>query len=86
MAGRTAQWRSARHCLLNKKSEWFAYQSSTAYEGDYACPWTQLGYTYDWHHGASRQGLSEYIATYNSLALIKRKVGSWTFVREEVNP
>ena len=68
-----------------KFREWFAYQSSTAYEGDYACPWTQLGYTYDWHHGASREGLSEYIATYNSLALIKRRTGSWTFVREMVN-
>ena len=69
-----------------KFREWFAYQSSTAYEGDYACPWTQLGYTYDWHHGASREGLSEYVATYNALALIKKKQGSWTFIREEVNP
>lgn len=61
--------------------EWFAYQKSVAYEGPYACPWTQLGYTYDWHHDASRQGLSEYIATVNALALIKTRQGSWTFIR-----
>ena len=64
--------------------EWFAYQSSTAYVGDYACPWTQLGYTYDWHHGSSREGLSEFVATYNSLALIKKRQGSWTFINKEV--
>ena len=69
-----------------KFREWFAYQSSVAYSGEYACPWTQLGYTYDWHHGATREGLSEYVATYNALALIKKIQGSWTFIREEVNP
>ena len=61
--------------------EWFAYQKSVAYEGPYACPWTQLGYTYDWHHGAPRQGLSEYIATVNALAKIKTRQGSWTFIK-----
>lgn len=61
--------------------EWFAYQQSIAYEGPYACPWTQLGYTYDWHRNASRQGLSEYIATVSALAKVKTRQGSWTFIR-----
>jgi len=61
--------------------EWFAYQSSMAYIGDYACPWTQLGYTYDWHHGANKQGLSEYIASVQTQALIKVCQGCWTFIK-----
>lgn len=64
--------------------EWFAYQQSVAYVGDYACPWTQLGYTYDWHHGAPRQGLSEYIATVGALALVKTRMGAWTFIRSQM--
>lgn len=62
--------------------EWFAYQKSMAYIGDYACPWTQLGYTYDWHHGAKKQGLSEYIASVQTQALIKVRKGCWTFIKE----
>ena len=64
--------------------EWFAYQQRVAYEGEGACPWTQLGYTYDWHHDAAPQGLSEYIATVGALALIKSRQGSWTFINKEV--
>ena len=60
--------------------EWFTYHKSVAYEGDGACPWTQLGYTYDWHHNADHQGLSEYIATVGALALIKSRKGSWAFI------
>lgn len=62
--------------------EWFDYQKSVAYVGDYACPWTQLGYTYDWHHGASRVGLSEFVASVGALSDIKARLGSWTFIRE----
>ena len=62
--------------------EWFAYQKSIAYLGDYACPWTQLGYTYDWHHGADKQGLSEYIASVQTQAFIKVRQGCWTFIQE----
>lgn len=64
--------------------EWFSYQKSIAYEGNSACPWTQLGYTYDWHHNADFKGLSEYIATVGALAFIKSRKGSWTFMKEEV--
>ena len=65
--------------------EWFDYQKSVAYVGDYACPWTQLGYTYDWHHGASRVGLSEFVASVDALSDIKTRRGSWTFIREMQN-
>ena len=65
--------------------EWFAYQKSVAYVGDGACPWTQLGYTYDWHHNADPKGLSEYIATVGALALIKTRQGSWTFIRQNTH-
>lgn len=64
--------------------QWFAYQQSVAYVGDGACPWTQLGYTYDWHHNANPQGLSEYVATVGALAKIKSRKGSWTFTKSEV--
>ena len=64
--------------------QWFAYQQNVAYVGDGACPWTQLGYTYDWHHNANPQGLSEYIATVGALALIKSRQGSWTFMKKDV--
>lgn len=62
--------------------EWFAYQKSMAYVGDYACPWTQLGYTYDWHSGANKQGLSEYIASVQTQAYIKERQGCWTFIQK----
>ena len=65
--------------------EWFAYQKSVAYVGDGACPWTQLGYTYDWHHNADPKGLSEYRATVGALALIKTRQGSWTFIRQNTH-
>ena len=64
--------------------EWFAYQQSVAYVGNGACPWTQLGYTYDWHHKADPKGLSEYVSTVGSLAKIKSCQGSWTFITKEV--
>ena len=64
--------------------EWFAYQQSVSYVGDGACPWTQLGYTYDWHHNANPQGLSEYVATVGALALVKSRQGSWSFMQNVV--
>lgn len=75
-------WANEQYLVGETKfREWFAYQSSIAYEGPYACPWTQLGYTYDWHRNAPRQGLSEYIATVNTLAKVKTRQGCWTFLR-----
>lgn len=62
--------------------EWFNYNLSVAYTGNGACPWTQLGYTYDWHHGADREGLSEYVASFNTLAYIKSRESCWTFIRK----
>lgn len=61
--------------------EWFAYQSSVAYSGDWACPWTQLGYTFDWHHDSSHIGLSEYVASVGALSYIKARTGLWTFIQ-----
>lgn len=61
--------------------EWFAYNLSMAYEPPYALPWTQLGYTYDWHRGAPREGLSEFIVSYNTLAKVKSRKGAWTFIQ-----
>ena len=63
--------------------EWFAYQQSVAYEGDGACPWTQLCYTYDWHPQADPRGLSEYVASVGALAIIKSRQGSWTFMKSK---
>ena len=60
--------------------EWFAMQASMVYKGDYACPWTCFGYTYDWHRGAPREGLSEYVATYGTTAKIKRRLSFWDFL------
>ncbi|NLV52414.1 MAG: hypothetical protein GXY64_04010 [Bacteroidales bacterium] len=62
--------------------EWFAYNLSMAYVGDDALPWTQLGYTYDWHRGAPREGLTEFIVSFHTLVQVKRRVGSWTFIQE----
>lgn len=62
--------------------EWFAYNRSMAYVGNYACPWTQLGYTYDWHHGAPREGLSEYIGSFNTLARVKTRQSAWDFIQQ----
>lgn len=62
--------------------EWFATQQQTSYEGVYACPWAQLGYTYDWHHGAPREGVAEYIAAHNALLRHKSSTGAWTFIQK----
>ena len=67
---------------VTKFRDWFADQLSVANTGSGA--WTQLGYTYDWHHGADYKGLSEYIATVGADALIKSRQGSWTFFKKEV--
>ena len=62
--------------------KWFADQQSSAYKGRKACPWAQLGYSYDWHSEAPRQGISEYIATDKSVVLTKKVQGVWSFVKE----
>lgn len=65
-----------------KFREWFANQQQSAYEGRKACPWAQLGYSYDWHHNAPHQGISEYIATDKSVVRTKKVQGVWSFVKE----
>jgi hypothetical protein len=60
--------------------EWYAYNKVSAYADD-GCPWTQLGYTYDWHHGAPREGVSEYVAAYGTLAKVKSSRSFWSFIR-----
>ncbi len=61
--------------------EWYAYNLVMAYEDESPCPWTQLGYTYDWHPGAPREGLSEYIGSYGTLARVKTRQSAWDFIR-----
>ena len=62
-------------------SEWYRYSVSAAYEDDSPLPWTQLGYTYDWHHGADKHGVSEYIVGHNSLIKVKTAQTAWQFVQ-----
>ncbi|MBP5498371.1 MAG: hypothetical protein J6X81_03255 [Muribaculaceae bacterium] len=62
--------------------EWYRYSVSAAYEDDSPLPWTQLGYTYDWHNGvASHRGLSEYIVSHNTLIKVKGSETAWQFVK-----
>ncbi len=61
--------------------EWYRYSVEAAYEDDSPLPWTQLGYTYDWHHGADKHGVSEYIVGHNSLIRVKKHETAWQFVQ-----
>ena len=61
--------------------EWFRYSYAGAYEDDTPLPWTRLGYTYDWHPGASREGLSEYIVGHNTLIKVKHVETAWQFIQ-----
>ncbi|MBR1546742.1 MAG: hypothetical protein IJ633_08135 [Prevotella sp.] len=61
--------------------EWYRYSFASAYEDDSPLPWTQLGYTYDWHEGANRVGLSEYIVTHQSLIKVKSYESEWSFIQ-----
>lgn len=61
--------------------KWFASKLSTAYENT-SLPWTQMGYTYDWHEGAQREGLSEYVVSHQTKIIVKRRIGSWTFIKD----
>lgn len=61
--------------------EWFRYQVTMAYEDDSPCPWSQLGYTVDWHDGTAAEGLSEYIGAFGALARVKKRMGAWQFVQ-----
>lgn len=64
--------------------QWFALQEILAYENQPPCPWTRLGYTYDWHYGSARQGLSEYVVSNNTPIKIKSRKGCWTFINGQV--
>ncbi len=61
--------------------EWYRYSVASAYEDDSPLPWTQLGYTYDWHEGAPREGLSEYIVTDQCLIKVKSYESEWSFIQ-----
>jgi hypothetical protein len=61
--------------------EWYRYSYQGAFEDDTPLPWTQLGYTYDWHEGADHQGVSEYIVTHNSLVKVKESLNAWEFIK-----
>ena len=61
--------------------EWYRYSVKSAYEDDSPLPWTQLGYTYDWHKGAPRQGLSEYVVTHMSPIKVKKCESAWEFIK-----
>ena len=61
--------------------EWYRYSYESAYEDDSPLPWTQLGYTYDWHHGAPHEGLSEYIVTHQALIKVKSHESEWSFIK-----
>ena len=62
--------------------DWFEYQLSMSYQPGNAYPWTQLGYTYDWHQPVtnSNVGLSEFIASNGALSKIKRIIGCKQFI------
>ncbi|MBP3737854.1 MAG: hypothetical protein J6I72_02225 [Muribaculaceae bacterium] len=62
--------------------EWYRYSVASAYEDDSPLPWSQLGYTYDWHEGAQRQGLSEYIVSHHTLIKVKSAQSFWSFLRQ----
>lgn len=53
--------------------EWYRYSVQAAYEDDSPLPWTQMGYTYDWHEGAPHQGLSEYIVGHHTWIKVKTR-------------
>ena len=62
--------------------EWYRYSISSAYEDDSPLPWTQMGYTYDWHEGApSYVGVSEYIVTHHTLIKVKQYESEWQFIQ-----
>jgi len=61
--------------------EWYRYSVEAAFEDDSPLPWTQLGYTYDWHQGTDHHGVSEYIVTHQSLVKVKSYESAWKFVQ-----
>ncbi len=61
--------------------EWYRYSITQAYEDDSPLPWTQMGYTYDWHKGAKREGLSEYIVSHQTLIKVKECIKANDFIK-----
>ena len=66
--------------------EWYRLSVASAFEDDSPLPWTQLGYTYDWHHGANRVGVSEYIVTHQALIKVKSHESEWQFIQNLLKP
>ena len=66
--------------------DWFEYNVSFSYEPGNAYPWTQLGYTYDWHNpDGPHVGLSEFVAFKGTLAKVKYIKSCWQFIQELQN-
>ena len=61
--------------------DWYEESVTAAFEDDSPLPWTQLGYTYDWHKGARRQGLSEYVVGHHALVKVKSRESAWQFIQ-----
>ncbi|MDD7318469.1 MAG: hypothetical protein SOZ80_05320 [Prevotella sp.] len=62
--------------------DWFEYNLSLAYQPENPYPWTQIGYTYDWHSPTGTHvGLSEFVSLRGSLVKVKAVMGSHTFIR-----
>ncbi len=61
--------------------EWYRYSVASAFEDDSPLPWTQMGYTYDWHNGADYHGVSEYIVSHHTLVKVKSHKTAWEFVK-----
>ena len=61
--------------------EWYRLSVASAFEDDSPLPWTQLGYTYDWHKGADHHGVSEYIVTDQALIKVKSYESEWSFIQ-----
>lgn len=51
---------------------WFEDYRKTAYESEPPYPWTRMGYTYDWHAGASTvMGPSEFVVRPGTLVIVR---------------
>lgn len=49
---------------------WYAQQTSRSYASPNGFPWTRLGYTYHWKHGASKFGVPEYVIRQSAYARV----------------
>ncbi len=63
--------------------KWFAENEAFSYRSATPYPWTRLGYTYDWHQGATTvQGPGEFIVHPGARVKVKRKTTIWTWYQQ----